>query len=184
MGIADKIFGGVGQTSTLTKGQRGLLSQLGGLQQQYNGGAYEGLNNSAYEYDADNGAAAFQSGVVNPAMQQLNRQLGNAQHSSMLHSSANRYAQDQMRQNTMNSLNNLQYQNMLQQQQMKQQAGENAYGRQMSALQGLLAGNQNVLGTKGVGLQRKPGLLDLMSAGGSLMQGVGSIMGAGVGGKK
>ena len=181
MGIMDKLFGGTKQTSTLTPEQRALLGQLSGLQQQYNGNTYGILNEiagnptSAYEYDTDNGAAAFQSGIINPAMRQLNQQLRNVQHSSSLHSSANRFAQDQLKQGTMDNLNNLSYQNMLQQQQAKQSAQENAYGRQLSSLGQLMGGNQQVLGTQGVALQKKPGLLDGITAITGAAQGIKSL---------
>jgi hypothetical protein len=182
MGLMDTIFGGTKQVSTLNSAQKSLLNQLGGLQKQYNPETYSllgglaGNPQSSYEYDADNGAQAFQYGIVDPAMLELRKQIGNTQHSSMLHSSANRNAQDTLRQNTMNNLNNLSYQNMLQQQQLKQQGQESAYNRQLSALGQLMGGNQQVLGTQAVGLQKQGGLLDILSAAGSIGQGVGSIM--------
>jgi|GEM_PF-3578080 len=188
MGLSSLLFGGTKQTSTLTAAQKALLNQVGGLQQQYNPQTYSVLSGlstnpqSSYEYDTDNGAAAFQTGIVNPALQQLNQQLGNTQHSSMLHSSANRYAQDQLKQNTMNNINNLSYQNQLQQQQLKQQGQESAYNRQLTSLSQLLGGNQTVLGTQANAIQKTGGLLDILSAAGSVGQGIGSIMG-GSGGK-
>lgn len=183
MGFNDFLFGGTKQKSTLTPSQKALLSQVGGLQQQYNPGTYSLLSSLAgdpqnsYEYNMDNGEAAFNSGVVNPALQQLNQQIGNVKHSSMLHSSANRNAQDKLKQNIMNSLNNMRYQNMLQQQQLKQQGQESAYTRQLQALGQLMGGNQTVLGTQGTALQKTGGLLDILSAAGSVARGVGSLMG-------
>jgi exonuclease VII large subunit len=109
-------------------------------------------------------------------LQQLNQQLANTQHSSMLHTSANRYAQDQLKQNTMNNINNLSYQNQLQQQQLKQQAQDSAYNRQLSSLAQLMGGNQTVLGTQANAIQKTGGLLDILSAAGSVGQGVGAIM--------
>jgi hypothetical protein len=180
--IKSTLFGGTQKVNTLTPEQKALLSQMGGLQQQYNTNTYSTLNGiasnpeSSYEYDTDNGAAAFQSGIVNPALQQLNQQLANTQHSSMLHTSANRYAQDQLKQNTMNNINNLSYQNQLQQQQLKQQAQDSAYNRQLSSLAQLMGGNQTVLGTQANAIQKTGGLLDILSAAGSVGQGVGAIM--------
>jgi hypothetical protein len=187
MGIFDSIgntlFGGTKQVSTLNAGQQALMDQQSGLLQQYNPQSYSTLSQlaynpqSSYQYDADNGAAAFKSGVYDPAMQQLNRQLANTNQSQMLHSSANQYAQNQLIQGTNNNLNNLQYQNNLQQQQMKQQAQDQAYGRQQSALAQMLGGNQSVYGTQATALQKTPGLLDGLSAIGGIAQGVGSMMG-------
>jgi len=183
MGLSSLLFGGTKQTSTLTAAQKALLNQVGGLQQQYNPETYSVLSGlagnpeSPYEYSADNGAAAFNSGITNPALQQLNQQIGNTKHSSMLHSSANRYAQDQLKQNTMNSLNNLKYQDQLQQQQLKQQGQDSAYTRQLQALSQLMGGNQAVLGTQGTALQKTGGLLDILSAAGSAARGIGSLMG-------
>lgn len=180
-GIGDFIFGGTEQQSTLTGKQDKLLKQLGGLQSDYNSGTYRGLNriaknpNSAYEYNADNGEAAFESGVVNPALQQLREQIANTSHSSQLHSSANRYAQDQLKQNTMNNLSNMKYQNMIQQQQFKQGAQENAYTRQQQALAQLLGGNQTVLGTQGTAMVKQPGLLDGVTAVTGAAKGVSSL---------
>ncbi|PKL19572.1 MAG: hypothetical protein CVV49_00615 [Spirochaetae bacterium HGW-Spirochaetae-5] len=182
MSFSDMIFGGTKQASTLTPAQKSLLSQLGGLQQQYNPGTFAALSSigrnpsSSYEYNADNGAAAFNSGVVNPALQKLNEQLGNSQHSSMLHSSANRQAQDKLKSDTLNNINNLQYQNVLNQQQLKQQGQDNAYSRQLNALASLMGGNQSVLGTQGTALQKTGGLLDFLSAGGTAAMGIGSLM--------
>lgn len=161
--IKSTLFGGTKPVSTLTPAQRELLSQLGGLQQDYNPSTYAGLAgiagspDSAYKYDAEGMQNAFKQGVFNPAMQQLNQQLGATKHSSSLHSSANRYAQDQLRQNIMNNLNNINWQNLLRQQEMEQQGQENAYARQMQALGGLMGGNQAVLGTQGTALQKTGG---------------------------
>jgi hypothetical protein len=181
MGLRDAIFGGTKQVSTLSPAQKALLTQVGGLQQQYNGNTYGTLNDiasnptSAYEYDVDNGAEAFRLGVNNPALQQLNQQIGNNQHSSMLHSSANMFGQNRMKQDTMNNINNLQYQNMIEQQKLKQQGQTDAYGRQLSSLGQLMGGNGQVLGTQAVGLQKTGGLLDIMSGVGGLLKGIGSI---------
>ena len=133
MGLMDSvkktIFGDVNnnQATTLTRTQKDLLKQLGGLNQQYNPQSYSVLSGlaynpqSSYQYNTDNGEAAFQSGVVNPAMNQLNEQIANTKHSSMLHSSANRMAQNSLKQNTMDNINNLKYQDQLKQQQLKKE---------------------------------------------------------------
>jgi len=181
----DSIFGGTKQVSTLTPAQRSLLAQIGGLQNQYNPSTYAGLNAiasdpaSSYQYNEDDGAAAFQSGIYNPAMREMNRQIGDTMHSSNLHSSANRVAQDRIRQGTMDNINGLSYQNMMNQQKLRQDAQEQAYGRQLSSLNSLLGGNQSVLGTQGTALQKTGGLLDIMSAAGALGQGIGAVMGGG-----
>jgi hypothetical protein len=182
MGFMDSLFGGTEQASTQTREQRALLKQQAALQQQSNAQAYSTLNgiasnpDNAYEYNADNGAAAFKAGVINPALQQLNQQIGNNQHSSMLHSSANMYGQNQLKQNTMNNLNNLQYQDNLQQQQMKQQGKTDAYSRQLQSLGQLMGGNASVLGTQAVSLQKKPGIIDGITAATGAASGIMSLM--------
>lgn len=181
MGLMNTLFGGTKQVSTLTKGQNGLLNQLSGLQNQYNGNTYAGLNaiannpNNAYEYNADNGAAAFQSNIINPALRQMNTNIANTMHSSNLHSSANRTAQDNVRQNTMDNLNNLSYQNMMNQQKLKQEGQESAYGRQLQSLSQLLGGNSSVLGTQGTALSKAPGLFDVISGVGNAIGSVKSL---------
>lgn len=164
--MSNWLFGGTSSGSTLTKEQRGNLSQLAGLNQQYNPQTYGTLNSlatnplSSYQYNDDNGARAFQQGIVNPAMDQMNQMIANTQHSSSLHSSANRAAQDKVRQDTSNYINNQAYQNMLNQQRMRQEAQEQAYGRQLQSLNSLLGGNNTVLGTQATYQQKKPGALD------------------------
>lgn len=176
------LFGGTEQKSTITRGQEKLLNQLGRLNRHYNPQTYatladlSGAPGNSYQYDADNGAQAFNQGIVNPALQQLNQQIADVQHSSSLHSSANRAAQDQLRQNTMNSLNTARYQDMMQQQQLRQQAQEQAYARQLQSLGQLMGGNASVLGTQAAALSKTPGLLDYASGAGSLMKGLGSLI--------
>lgn len=184
--VKETIFGEVNnnQASTLTSAQKDLLKQLGGLNQKYNPQSYSVLSGlaynpqSSYQYNADNGAAAFQSGIVDPAMNQLDKQIADTKHSSMLHSSANRMAQDTLKQNTMDNINNLKYQDQIKQQQLKQQAQENSYSRQLSSLQQLLSGNSQVLGTQGIQNYQTPtgGLLDIISAGGQAAGGIGALM--------
>lgn len=182
MGFADTLFGGTKQTSILTKGQRNLLNQQSGLQQQYNPQTYGLLNSLGanptdnYSYESQQAAGqAFNTGIVNPALKQLNQQIAGTQHSSNLHSSANRYAQDQLRGKTMDNLANLNYQNVLNQQKMEQEAGESASQRQLASLNALLGGNQTVLGTQGTALQKKAGLLDMINAGAGTIKGIGSL---------
>ena len=167
--FGDFLFGGTGSGSTQTREQRGNLRQLAGLNQQYNPMTYSTLAGlsanplSSYQYDADNGARAFQQGIVNPAMDQMNQMIANTQHSSNLHSSANRAAQDKVRQDTSNYINNQAYQNMLNQQQMRQQAQEQMYGRQLQSLNSLLGGNNTVLGTQATYQKKNPGALDYIN---------------------
>ena len=163
----DTLFGGTKQVDTLNPQQRALLEQMSNLQQQYNPQTLATLAQigytpqSAYKYNQQTMQDAFNAGIVNPALDQLNRQIANTQHSSMLHSSANRIAQDRLREGVLNNLNNLNWQNLLQQQQLEQQAQENAYQRQLSSLSQLLGGNSQILGTQATALTKKPGLLDM-----------------------
>lgn len=173
--FGDFLFGSTKNKSSQTAGQEANLSQLAGLNQQYNPMVYSTLGSlssnpmSSYQYNEDNGARAFQQGIVNPAMDQMNQMIANTQHSSNLHSSANRAAQDKVRQDTSNYINNQAYQNMLKQQQMRQQAQEQAYGRQLQSLNSLLGGNNTVLGTQATYQKKNPGALDYaIAAGGTL----------------
>ena len=173
--MSNWLFGGTSNGSSQTKEQRGNLRQLASLNQQYNPMTYStlaGLSTnplSAYQYDADNGARAFQQGIINPAMDQMNRMIADTQHSSNLHSSANRAAQDKVRQDTSNYINNQAYQNMLNQQQMRQQAQEQMYGRQLQSLNSLLGGNNTVLGTQATYQKKNPGALDYAIAAGNTL---------------
>jgi hypothetical protein len=181
MGLGSFLFGSTGSGSTLTGGQKDNLRQLAGLNQRYNPMAYSTLGSlsanplSSYQYDADNGARAFQQGIVNPAMDQMNQMIANTQHSSNLHSSANRAAQDKVRQDTSNYINNQAYQNMLNQQQMRQQAQEQAYGRQLQSLNSLLGGNNTVLGTQATYQKKNPGALDIISGIGGAAGSIASL---------
>ena len=180
--MSNWLFGGTSSGSTLTKEQQGNLSQLAGLNQQYNPQTYGTLNSlatnplSSYQYNNDNGARAFLQGIVNPAMDQMNQMIANTQHSSSLHSSANRAAQDKVRQDTSNYINNQAYQNMLNQQRMRQEAQEQAYGRQLSSLNSLLGGNNTVLGTQATYQQKKPGALDYINGIGGAAGMIGALI--------
>jgi len=146
----------VDQASTLTAEQLALLgmsanasqANLATLYGEYGKLATSPIK-STYEDVAD-WENKFQNGVVNPAMNQLNSLIDNTKHSSNLHSSANRYAQDQLRQGTMDSLSGMRYQNTMAQQQMKQAGLDDAYTRQLAALGGLSNLNANALGVQGV----------------------------------
>jgi hypothetical protein len=181
MGLGNFLFGDTSNGSTLTSGQDKNLRQLSRLNRRYNPLTYSTLSSlsqnpeSSYQYDADNGAAAFQSGIVNPAMDQMNQMIANTQHSSSLHSSANRAAQDKVRQDTSNYINNQAYQNMLNQQQMRQQAQEQAYGRQLQSLNSLLGGNNTVLGTQATYQKKNPGALDIISGIGGAAGSIASL---------
>lgn len=99
---------------------------------KYNAGhAYSGTPyDPGNSYDSvNNWEAEFQNGVVNPAMDQMNRAIANTQHSSNLHSSANRAAQDNVRNATLNDLASKRYNNVMNQQQMKMQGTESSLGR-------------------------------------------------------
>lgn len=180
--MSNWLFSGVENKPSQLKEQKNNLLQLAGLNQQYNPQTYATLNSlssnplSSYQYDADNGAAAFQSGIVNPAMDQMNQMIANTQHSSNLHSSANRAAQDKVRQDTSNYINNQAYQNMLNQQQMRQQAQEQMYGRQLQSLNSLLGGNNTVLGTQATFQKKKPGALDYISGIGGAAAAIGALI--------
>ena len=181
MGLTDKIFGGTKQVSTLNKDQEKNLKQLSQLNIQYNPMAYKGLADfatgpsSTYKFDEGGMDDAFNAGVLVPGQIQLNKNLANNNHSSMLHSSANRIARDNMVTDFNNNIQGLRYQNMLNQQKLEQEADEAEKQRQLSALSGLLGGNAQVLGTHAVYNQKEAGLLDLLSAGTSVAKGVKSL---------
>ena len=181
MGLMDGLFGGTKQVSTLNKDQEKNLKQLSQLNMQYNPMAYKGLADfatgpsSIYKFDAGGMQDAFNAGVLVPGQIQLNKNLANNNHSSMLHSSANRIARDNMVTDFNNNIQGLRYQNMLNQQKLEQEADEAEKQRQLSALSGLLGGNAQVLGTHAVDNQKEAGLLDLLSAGTSVAKGVKSL---------
>lgn len=178
--ISNTLFGGGSkQVSTLTPEQLALLNQQAGLQQGLNPTLYSNINNeitnptSSYSYD--NGQAArdaFQTGIVDPARAELNRQIGDTMHSSNIHSSANRAAIDNLKTNTMNNLNNLNYQDILNQQKLEQEAEEQANQRKLGYTTMGLGQNQNIYGTQSTALQKQGGLLDAVS-------GIGSVIGLG-----
>jgi len=119
-----------------------LYSQLGSQAAAPGKSNYEEVawNPSAYNdkssYDSvSNWEGEFDNGVVNPAMRQMQGLIDNTKHSSNLHSSANRYAQDQVRNNTLDNLSTKRYDNVMQQQQMKMQGQEQLLGRQQNQQQ-------------------------------------------------
>lgn len=146
----------VNPASTLTPEQLALLglsadasrANLATLYGEYGKLASSPIK-STYEDVAD-WENKFQTGVVNPAMNVMNKSIADTKHSSNLHSSANRLAQDGIRQKTIDNLSGLRYQNTMAQQQMKQAGLDDAYTRQLSALTGLSNLNANALGVQGV----------------------------------
>ena len=120
----------------------------------------------------------FQSGVVNPALSQMNTAIDNTKHSSNLHSSANRLAQDKIRQNTLNDLAAKRYNQMMTERSMEMQAAENALQNQLSALGALGNLSGQALGVNGVEniATKNPTILDYATAGGSLLGGLGALI--------
>jgi len=84
-------------------------------------------------YDSvKNWEGEFNSGVVDPSIRKMNDLINTTKHSSNLHSSANRYAQDQVRNNTLDNLAAQRYDNVMKQQALKMQGTESALGRTLS----------------------------------------------------
>lgn len=143
----------VNPESTLTPEQQQQLAAL--TQQNISGygdlfGQLQGMaQNPQNDYKRMvNWEGEFNQGVVNPALNQMNQLIGDTKHSSNLHSSANRYAQDRVKQDTMDKLSGLRYNQMMTERGMEMSGQEQARQRQLAALTGL----SNLSG-QGVGVQ-------------------------------
>ena len=104
--------------------------------------------------------------MVNPALNQMNSMIGDTKHSSMLHSSANRLAQDKIRQNTNDKLAGLRYEQLMKERGMQMQGLENMNQNQLSALSALSNLSGQALGVNGVEniVTQNKGLLDYLAA--------------------
>jgi len=149
-------------TSTLTAEQQAQLAALTGK----NIGGYDNLFNQqrslAYNPQNDyqkmnNWEGEFNAGVVNPALTQMNQLIVDTRHSSNLHSSANRYAQDQIRQKTSDMLAGARYDQLMKERNMRMQGQEAARARQQAALSGLGSLSSTALGVQGIENIYKPG---------------------------
>lgn len=99
----------------------------------------------------------FNQGVVNPALNQMNQLIADTKHSSNLHSSANRFAQDKIRQDTSDKLAGLRYNQLMTERGMEMTGQEAARQRQLAALTGLSNLSGQALGVNGVENIIKPG---------------------------
>ena len=152
----------VNPTSTLTPEQQAQLAALTGKNISGYDGLFNQLGGLAYSPQNDysrmaNWEGEFNQGVVNPALNQMNQLIDNTKHSSNLHSSANRFAQDKVRQNTMDNLAGMRYNQMMSERGMEMQGQEAARQRQLAALTGLSNLSGQALGVNGVENIVKPG---------------------------
>ncbi len=166
----------VDPASTLTAEQQAYLAQLSGLNGQMLPQTMSTLGGLAYNPQSNyskmnNWEGEFQAGVVNPAMDQMNQAIDNTKHSSNLHSSANRYAQDQLRSGTMNQLAGLRYDQGMKERSMQLQGLDNAQANQMSALGALSNLSGQALGVQGVEniVSKNPSWLDYLSTGANVI---------------
>jgi len=176
--VTDSLFGTKPkseQGDLLNEDQQAQLAALTDQNTQGYGdlfGQYRGMANSPQnDYSRmANWEGEFNQGVVNPALNQMNQLIGDTKHSSNLHSSANRFAQDRVRQNTMDNLSGMRYNQMMTERGMEMQGQEAARQRQLAALTGLSNLSGQALGVnpyENVVQQGQQGLLGpaLMSGG-------------------
>jgi len=163
--VTDSLFGTKPkseQGDLLNEDQQAQLAALTDQNTQGYGdlfGQYRGMANSPQnDYSRmANWEGEFNQGVVNPALNQMNQLIGDTKHSSNLHSSANRFAQDRVRQNTMDNLSGMRYNQMMTERGMEMQGQEAARQRQLAALTGLSNLSGQALGVNGVENIVKPG---------------------------
>ena len=156
------------QMDLLTPEQREQLAALTGhniagyndLFGQYRGMAARPQND--YSRMA-NWEGEFNKGVVNPALHQMNQLIGDTKHSSNLHSSANRFAQDKVRQNTMDQLSGLRYNQLMQERGMEMQGQDAARQRQQYALTALSNLSGQGIGVQGIENVVTPGTQGLLN---------------------
>ncbi len=153
--------------STLTPEQEAQLAALTGHNIAGYNSLFDQYRNMAANPQNDyrrmaNWETEFNKGVVNPALNQMNQLIGDTKHSSNLHSSANRYAQDRVKQDTMDKLAGLRYNQLMTERGMEMQGQEAARARQLAALTGLsnLSGQAvGVQGIENVVTPAQPGLI-------------------------
>ena len=158
-------------TSTLTPEQKAQLAALTGYNINNYKPMFSTLSSLAYNPQStysklNNWEGEFNTGVVNPALNQMNSMIGDTKHSSMLHSSANRLAQDKIRQNTNDKLAGLRYDQLMKERGMQMQGLENMNQNQLSALGALSNLSSQALGVNGVEniVTQNKGLLDYLAA--------------------
>lgn len=158
-------------TSTLTAEQQAYLNSLIGQNTQSLPQTFSALGSLAYNPKSNyskmgNWESEFQSGVVNPALNQMNSLIDNTKHSSNLHSSANRLAQDKIRQATNDKIAGLRYNQLMKERTMQMQGLDNAQSNQLSALGALANLSGQALGVNGVEniVSHNNGALDYLTA--------------------
>jgi hypothetical protein len=164
------------QHDLLNEYQQAQLAALTGHNTEgYNDlfGQYRGMmQNPQNDYSRmANWEGEFNQGVVNPALNQMNQLIDNTKHSSNLHSSANRFAQDKVRQNTMDNLSGMRYNQLMTERGMEMQGQEAARQRQLAAMSGLSGLSGQALGTnskENVVLQGQQGILGPALLGGGM----------------
>ena len=167
-------FGGkneVKPASTLTAEQQAQLAALTAQNIANYPQMYSTLSSLAYTPKSTysklgNWESEFNTGVVNPAMNSMNTMIADTKHSSNLHSSANRLAQDKIRQNTNDKLAGLRYDQLMKERAMQMQSLENMKQNQLSALGALSNLSSQALGVNGVEniVTQNKGLLDYLAA--------------------
>lgn len=161
----------VNPASTLTADQQAQLAALSSQNIANYPQMYSTLGALAYNPQSNysklnNWEGEFNTGVVNPALNQMNSMIGDTKHSSMLHSSANRLAQDKIRQNTNDKLAGLRYDQLMKERSMQMQSLDNMKQNQLSALGALSNLSSQALGVNGVEniVTQNKGLLDYLAA--------------------
>ena len=166
----------VSSASTLTPEQQAQLAALTGYNINNYKPMFSTLSSLAYEPQSTysklgNWESEFNTGVVNPAMNSMNTMIADTKHSSNLHSSANRLAQDKIRQNTNDKLAGLRYDQLMKERSMEMQGLENMNQNQLSALGALSNLSGQALGVQGIQniVSKNPGLLDYITTGANVL---------------
>jgi len=125
----------------------------------------------------------FNQGVVNPAMNQLQTQLGNLAHSNERHSSANQALRANTVADMTDKIASMRYNMLNRERDLKVNAQEQAYQRQNQQLQAMAGMGQGALGTQAYEMvaQHQGGFLDALggigSAVGNIGTGISAFMG-------
>jgi hypothetical protein len=157
--------------STLTPEQKAYLAQLIGQNAQYMPSTMSVLGSYGYypqsNYVNTYNEGNFQTGVINPALNTMNKNIANLRHSNNLHSSANRNYQDQVRNKTISELSNLRYNQVQTDRSNEIQGYNNAQSNQLSALTALNNLSGQALGVQGVEniVSQNPNYLDYINTG-------------------
>ena len=145
----------VDPASTLTPEQQAQLSALSSQNIANYPMMYSALGGLAYNPQSNysrlnNWESEFNTGVVNPMTSKMNELIADTRHSSSLHSSANRFAQDKIKQDTLNNLAGLRYDQLMKERAMELQGLDDSQQRQLSALGELSNLSSQALGVNGV----------------------------------